>query len=101
GRRGERPFAPTHIDPTASIRFPAKGQEPRSLSSLIAGFKAATTTRINQHRQTPGVKIWQRNYYEHIIRTQDAYNRICEYIQTNPARWQWGRENPAYTPPAR
>ena len=32
--------------------------------------------------------VWQRNYYEHIIRNEDAYLKIAEYIQTNPQRWE-------------
>lgn len=32
--------------------------------------------------------IWQRNYYEHIIRNEEAYLKIAEYIETNPQRWQ-------------
>ncbi|MBR8837421.1 MAG: transposase [Stigonema ocellatum SAG 48.90 = DSM 106950] len=43
-------------------------RKPRSLGSLIAGFKMAVTKRINLLRDTPTVPIWQRNYYEHIIR---------------------------------
>ncbi len=41
----------------------------------------------------PG-KVWQRNYYEHIIRNQEALERIRVYIQTNPERWALDRENP-------
>ena len=41
----------------------------------------------------PG-KIWQRNYYEHIIRNNDELNKIREYIQNNPLKWELDRENP-------
>jgi REP element-mobilizing transposase RayT len=58
-----------------------------SLGSIIAGFKSASTRRINQVRQAPGEPVWQRNYYEHIIRSERALNRIRVYIQANPARW--------------
>jgi hypothetical protein len=37
--------------------------------------------------------MWQRNYYEHIIKSERELNRICEYIQNNPLRWQYDREN--------
>jgi len=33
------------------------------------------------------VKLWQRNYYEHIIRDEQSYNAICKYIMNNPANW--------------
>jgi REP element-mobilizing transposase RayT len=49
------------------------------------GFKAATTTRINEIRQSPGAPVWQRNYYEHVIRNDHELQRIREYIAYNPA----------------
>ncbi len=60
---------------------------PRSLGSFVAGFKSATTRRINEIRQTPRAPVWQRNYYEHIIRNEDALHRIRQYIAANPLRW--------------
>jgi putative transposase len=39
-------------------------------------------------RGAPGVPVWQRNYYEHIVRDDDALNRIRQYIRHNPAEWQ-------------
>jgi len=68
---------------------------PRSLGSFIAGFKAATTKRINAARQTPGQPVWQRNYYERIIRDEEELNRIRQYIVDNPACWEEDPENPA------
>lgn len=59
----------------------------RSLGSLVAGFKQATTKRINELHQVSGCKVWQRNYYDHIIRGDSDYRRIAEYILNNPARW--------------
>jgi REP element-mobilizing transposase RayT len=54
---------------------------------MVAGFKAAVTKRINVLRHLPGTPVWQRNYYEHVIRDEDDNNRIIEYISTNPQRW--------------
>ena len=39
-------------------------------------------------------KLWQRNYYEHIIRNEESLNRIREYIANNPLQWELDRENP-------
>lgn len=64
-----------------------KGPAPRSLSAFISGYKSVVTKRINQARGTPGAPIWQRNYQDHIIRTEQAWHRIRRYIETNPARW--------------
>jgi REP element-mobilizing transposase RayT len=46
------------------------------------------------YRQTPGITVWQRNYYEHIIRDDGALQRIRAYIAANPLRWHHDRENP-------
>jgi REP element-mobilizing transposase RayT len=62
-------------------------RKPRSLGSFIAGFKMAVTKRINLLRGTPRIPIWQRNYYEHIIRNDAALYKIREYVQTNPILW--------------
>jgi REP element-mobilizing transposase RayT len=71
------------------------GRIPRSLGSFVAGFKSAVTVRINQSRAMPGVPVWQRNYYEHIIRDDESLNRIRKYIVENPLRWALDDENPA------
>ena len=54
---------------------------------MVAGFKSAVTKRINTLRHLPGTPVWQCNYYEHIIRDEDDYHRIIEYITTNTQRW--------------
>jgi hypothetical protein len=67
---------------------------PGSIPTIIRAFKSATTRRINEWRGTPGARVWQRNYWEHIVRNEKALERIRRYILTNPARWQMDRENP-------
>ncbi|WP_070962237.1 transposase [Desulfococcus multivorans] len=74
GEQGDRPVAPT-------------GPQPRSVGAVMAGFKSAATKRINELRQSPGTKLWQRNYWEHIVRNETELNRIREYIHNNPAQW--------------
>jgi REP element-mobilizing transposase RayT len=61
---------------------------------LVGAFKTVSTKHINEHRQTPGTPVWQRNYYEHIIRDDGALQRIRAYIAANPLRWHHDRENP-------
>jgi len=74
---------------------PAQHQrKPHSLGSFIAGFKSATTRRINAIRDTPGLPVWQRNYYEHIIRNEDELHCIRQYIADNPMRCEMDQENP-------
>jgi putative transposase len=71
---------------------------PGSIPTIVRAFKSATTRRINEMRGTPGARVWQRNYYEHIVRNDADLQRIREYILTNPIRWAMDRENPTRTP---
>ncbi len=64
------------------------------LPEIVRALKAFSARRINEIRNTPGVKLWQRGYYEHIIRNDDELNRIREYIANNPMKWEMDRENP-------
>jgi hypothetical protein len=47
----------------------------------------------------PG-KVWQRSYYEHIIRNERALNAIRQYIYNNPIRWERDRDNPSQRTPS-
>jgi len=69
-------------------------RQSRSLATLVAGFKSAVTKRINEQRCTPGLPVWQRNYYDHIVRNEDELNRVREYILDNPRKWAEDPENP-------
>ena len=62
--------------------------KPKSLSSLIAGFKSAATKKINIIRNTHQNPVWQRNYYDHIIRNDESLARIREYLQNNLLSWE-------------
>ncbi|HZW03109.1 MAG TPA: transposase [Anaerolineaceae bacterium] len=64
-----------------------------TLGQIIGFFKYQTTKQINQTTATPGQRIWQRGYYEHIIRDERDYIAIWEYIQNNPLTWVSGEEN--------
>lgn len=60
----------------------------QTIGAIVRGFKSAATKRINLQRDRPGVPVWQRNYWEHIIRHEQAYLRIATYIINNPAQWE-------------
>ncbi len=64
-----------------------------SLATIIRSFKSATTKRINEIRDTPGQPCWQRNYYEHIIRSEGELTTARTYIITNPLSWHLDGEN--------
>ena len=65
-----------------------------SLPVIVGLFKSAVTRQINLMRNTTVKEVWQRNYYEHIVRNPDELHRIREYIFANPLRWQMDKENP-------
>ena len=84
-----------HADVGATGRSPLRsGPPPRSLGAFVAGFKSAVTKRINNLRRTPGAPVWQRNYYEHVVRSDAELLRVREYILNNPVGWENDRENP-------
>ncbi len=70
------------------------GMNGKSLPEIVRVFKTSSSRRINNARGTTGTPVWQRNYWEHVIRNQEAFNRIHDYILTNPKRWDLDRENP-------
>ncbi len=75
------------------------------LHRVIQWFKTMTTNEyirgVKQHAWAPFPgKLWQRNYYEHIIRNENEMALIREYIMNNPAQWAMDRENPFVKKPA-
>jgi len=68
---------------------------PTTIGAIVRAFKARCTHAINQIRNTPGHHVWQRNYYEHIIRSEEEIDRIRQYIIDNPVRWEYDENNPA------
>jgi putative transposase len=83
--RGDQPIAPTE-----QFGKPISG----SLPTIVRSFKSAATKLINELRSTPRAPVWQRNYYEHVIRNEDDLNEIREYILSNPVKWDLDSENP-------
>jgi REP element-mobilizing transposase RayT len=97
--RGDPPVAPKIDRPmttpwTGDPPVAPTGPKPRSVGAVMAGFKSAVTKRVNEWRNTPGAKLWQRNYWEHVIRNESELNRIREYIRHNPAKWELDKLHP-------
>ncbi len=81
----ERRSTPTKNDrPTVS---------PGSIPAIIRAYKSSVTYAINSAQNTKGRPVWQRNYYEHIIRDEKDYENIVEYIYQNPYNWEKDEEN--------
>jgi len=85
GRGGSR-TAPTATDPTVVIK---------PLGRLVGAFKTVSAKQINILQGIPGATVWQRNYYERVIRDDDELQRIRDYIVGNPLNWQEDEEHPA------
>ena len=72
------------------------------LHKIVQWFKTMTTNEyirnvsINRWKPFPR-RLWQRNYYEHVIRNEDKLKKIRQYIQFNPLKWHLDRENPERT----
>lgn len=74
------------------LTFSGQGQSPcPTLGAVIGAFKSLTTKKINVMLSTPGRKIWQWRFHDHIIRDEQDYRARWAYIDTNPARWQEDR----------
>ena len=77
------------VGATGPVARPKKsGPTPGSIGAIIGQFKSQTTKRINAKRGTPGQIVWQRGYYDRVIRNADELNRIRLYIQSNPDMWK-------------
>jgi putative transposase len=77
-----------HIQPLQPPMLHPHGTKPGSLGAIMQNFQSITTRKINHIRKTPGQRLWQRNYYEHIIRDEPELIRIRKYIIENPLKWQ-------------
>jgi putative transposase len=95
-------FKPARTDPSR----PADAEGSKSvrtmlrrhgLSEIVRGLKSFSARRINVMRGTSGAAVWQRNYYEHVIRGDADYNRIAEYVANNPLRWKEDTLHPEFT----
>jgi len=89
---------PNHIHGIMVIDVRA-GWEPAPMQSGLPGIvhalKTHSSRRINAWRRTPGTQVWQRGYYEHVVRNEADLNRLREYIHNNPMRWELDRLHPS------
>jgi len=92
GARGPQP------DSTPQPRDEAGASPAPTLGNIVGAYKSLVAVRwlrlVQAERPTATAHVWQRNYYERIIRNDVELNRIREYIAYNPTAWQQDRENP-------
>ena len=88
-RETQQPQSSTRSQPNrrGEVSSPALGQ-------VIAYFKYQSTKSINQQRDMPGISIWQRNYYDHVIRDDIDLQRVRQYITHNPMQWELDQLHP-------
>ena len=91
------PSVPVPSTPAPST--PALSTPAPTLGDVIGAFKSRVTVEYIRGVKTFGWtpfdrRLWQRNYYEHIIRNEETLNCIRRYIAENPIRWAFDRENP-------
>ncbi len=68
---------------------PVKG----SIPTIVRAYKSAVTYAVNDEQNMRGAVLWQRNYYEHIVRNDRELTNIGWYIFNNPLNWQLDRDN--------
>ncbi len=72
----------------------ADSMKVRSLSQIISQYKSAVSREVHQVR--PNITLWQRSFYDHIIRNQQSYEEIWSYIQYNPQKWVEDKFHPRW-----
>ena len=66
----------------------------KPLGRLIGAFKTVSTKQVNRLHGRSGSPLWQRNYFEHVVRNEESLTKIRQYIRDNPLRWEFDKENP-------
>jgi REP-associated tyrosine transposase len=90
---------PNHVHGLISLRDSVgAGLRPApttaTVSEIVGAFKSFSSRRIHATNASSPKKVWQRGFYEHIVRNRDECERISRYVLQNPARWEFDRENP-------
>jgi REP-associated tyrosine transposase len=70
-----------------------KAVEAGSRGAIVRSFKAIVARRAHKELQWNG-PVWQRNYYERVLRDGQEFSDASRYIAENPMKWEWDRENP-------
>jgi REP element-mobilizing transposase RayT len=97
-QEGDHEGRPYDTDPDRTTGTGATTRVAPTVGDVVSAFKSSVTVEYARGVKTFGWlpfrrRLWQRNYYEHIIRSEDSLNRIRQYIVENPARWVFDREN--------
>ena len=80
---------PNHIHIIVVIDYNCTAERSRpfpTLSKIIGLYKSGVAKQI--HKQYPNFEVWQKSFYDTIIRNERAYNEIVKYIEENPDKWE-------------
>ena len=86
-------FMPNHLHAIIIINNPqpvfekGRASSAPTIGRIVQVFKSVSTIEINRFRNLSGISVWQRNYYEHIIRNEKELYAIRKYIENNPLNW--------------
>lgn len=86
--------ATRRVAPTPNDHHNPKGPKSKSLGAIVGSFKSSVSRHINEWRETAGAPVWQRDYYDVVIRNEAMLNTRRQYIETNPSRWAFDENNP-------
>ena len=75
-------------------QLPVPTEKFETLSHIIGAFKTTAATRVNKLRGIIGVSVWQKSFYDRIIRNDYELGQIRAYIWNNPIKWEEDRDNP-------
>ena len=80
---------PNHVHLLMSIYKDSPNSTPPTIDAVIGWLKYQTTKEINNLRNTIGEKVFQRSFYDHIVRNYEDYCEVRKYIHENPIKWQF------------
>ena len=86
GRAGAKIFSPVRVDIIGNRNSPLSQSPSRTIGSVVRGFKIGVTKWMRQN--TGVINVWHRNYYDIIIRNEQSYDNISNYIVNNPINWR-------------
>lgn len=95
-RLDEHVTMPNHFHGIIELQDHTPRISTESVGYIVGFFKFHSTKLINQVSGIPGKRIWERNFFEHIVRSECQLNRIRRYIRDNPANWNYDADNPEY-----
>ncbi len=82
------------LPPNPAARKKGAASSAPTLGDVVRAFKSISAIQVNRILSRSGQPLWQRNYYERVIRDEAEMCRIHEYIQNNPLNWETDKENP-------